>query len=350
MKNVLRIVTAFCLLATLSTSAKAQLTITALFSGTDTTGFFSGSSPVSTLSDASTAEATIQAALDAFDSEITTTTPENLTISFLSYPSGLGASTPFTAFTDISFSTYLADLAALPKSANDIAAQASLNAMPYAPDTQIKVSAADLFALGDTADANSLFAGNHGLAGTVALNFNLLSTSRANEGPDQYDLISVVSHEVDELLGIGGFGTSLGTAGATDIGVLDPFRYSAPGIRSSSTSSDITSYFSLDGGVTKIAYFNQSSGGDYGDYGDGVAPADGSSSANGGSVQDAFTSNHAENNLGPAELSALDAVGYTLTPLGAQVDGLSVPEPSSYALMFGGLVVFGTYRRFRNIA
>ncbi len=56
-------------------------------------------------------------------------------------------------------------------------------------------------------------------------------------------------------------------------------------------------------------------------------------------------------NVGPNELTALDIVGWNLTPAGlALEEGAAVPEPSTYAMLLGGLVALGIYSRRRKSA
>ena len=341
----------FSLFAACCSVANAQLTISANFTTGDTTDF-NGSTALADSSLTSTqisqAENTIDQALAQITDNVTTNAPENLTINFLSDPNtGLGASVG-TGTIGLDYSTYLADLEANPnKDANDVAALASLAANPVAPGTTIALGGANLLAIGDTANGNSLINGNGGLAGTVALNFNVLDTARSNPEPTtQYDLLSTVTHEVDEVLGIGGAGSTLaqgqsGQPAATDLGATDLFRYSAVGVRTHTIAATGPAYFSINGGVTNLVNFNQAPGGDFGDWGDGKLPPD-SQGNTPAQVQDAFggTANEASPDIGRNELTALDVVGYNLTPAGMVLDGLvPVPEPSTCAMMLLGLGV-----------
>jgi hypothetical protein len=246
----------------------------------------------------------------------------------------------------IPYSGYLSDLQAEPnKSADFTKAIASLPAGPGTGvnhnATQIKMGGALLDAIGDTTDGNSLISLNRGFAGTVALNMTQMNISRTNYNNSKYDLVSSVAHEVDEVLGIGGAGSRL-NSGGRDIGPLDLYRYSATGVRSYSTSANVSSYFSIDGGHTIQVHFNQDSSGDFGDWGDGVTPAH----AHGNTplqVQDAFHDT-TQANMGPNEAIALNVVGWQLTPAGLELEG--VPEPGTLPLLLvgGGLMVIGLHR------
>jgi hypothetical protein len=157
-----------------------------------------------------------------------------------------------------------------------------------------------------------------------------------------YDLQAVASHEIDEALGIGGAGSFIGANFGTGnplnyptgpVGSMDLFRYSGNGVRSYTTSTSATAYFSINGGATNLTNFNQAGGGsDYGDWKGGLTPQ----------VQDAFGTPGVDINLGVNELTALDVVGYNLTA--------PVPEPGSGTLLLGGLIVVGIILRYRQVS
>jgi PEP-CTERM motif len=163
----------------------------------------------------------------------------------------------------------------------------------------------------------------------------------------RYDLIGGLEHELDEVLGGGGAGSTLNSIASfcanqgsgffcNKFGSLDLYRYSAAGVPSFSTSSAASAFFSINGGKTKIVAFNQDSSGDFGDF---APPGTGT----GQLIQNAFNStgqDEAYTSLSP-EYTMMEAIGY---------DGL-VPEPSTWAMMllgFAGLGYAG-YRRRRTL-
>jgi hypothetical protein len=161
-------------------------------------------------------------------------------------------------------------------------------------------------------------------------------------GPNQYPGIDVLYHEIDEVLGIGGSGSTLNAiadgffAPGFAIGPLDPYRYDLyTGLPSFTTQPDepnlpgdppAYTYFSIDGGKTGVAYFNQFPVGDYGDYGrfacnDGLQSIQEWSGCNGEPSLPLTAA-------GPESI-ALQSIGYDLAP-----------EPATWAMLFLGL--FGT--------
>src|SRR5579871_6840929 len=129
----------------------------------------------------------------------------------------------------------------------------------------------------------------------------------AYNGSNQtYDAVRVIEHEIDEVLGGGGSGSTLGSSDSRRYyGILDLFRYSAPGVPSFTTLSSATSYFSFDGCKSSIAGFNQNSGGDYSDW-------SAASPSCPGRVQDAFSCNNAQADVTASspEFQMLEAIGY----------------------------------------
>jgi hypothetical protein len=148
----------------------------------------------------------------------------------------------------------------------------------------------------------------------------------------------VIEHEIDEVLGLGSGldninNSSDATITSTDgPAAEDLFRYSAPGVlaygsavgASCGNGSPIgTAYFSVDGGSTNLAGFNNAcNGGDWGDWDGGASR-----------VQNAFA-NGSDPSLG-VEITALEAVGFDS----------AVPEPATFALVGSVLLGAGFLRR-----
>jgi hypothetical protein len=173
----------------------------------------------------------------------------------------------------------------------------------------------------------------------VSLNTSI--TSPPNSLAGNYGLEAVATHEIDEVLGIGGTGSTLsGTGSLTGaVGDLDLYRYSMPGVRSYSNTQTTSplAYFSINGGTTVLSYFNQTEGADFGDWLSNPIPA-----GFGPQVQDAFGEPGTNPALGVNELTAFNAIGYQLTS--------ATPEPSTLALAGFGLAWGYSFIRRRRRA
>ena len=186
----------------------------------------------------------------------------------------------------------------------------------------------------------------------ATININSNQIFGFTPAPDVFDLTGGLEHEINEVLGGGGGGSTLNAIqqGACNpgsklaffcgkIGDLDPYRYSDADTPSFSTSAS-TSYFSIDGGTTNIVDFNQNSGGDYADF----APNCGSGSGSAQLIQNAF------NCVGPdeayttssPEFTMLESIGWDPTA------GDAVPEPAALGLAGIGLAVLSFARRFQK--
>lgn len=196
-------------------------------------------------------------------------------------------------------------------------------------------------------DIHGNYTGNGPVDGIILLNIDAplaFKRTHGTIGTEQYDARSVLQHEADEVLGIGGAGSALNDAYAqgvdgppsfnaggvilTYISPLDLYRYAGPGEPSFTTDPAGAAYFSLDGGQTSIARFSQDPNGDFGDW---YSPGPFEPSAPCGSlVQDAFACPGTVTAIRPngPEITALQAIGYD-----------KVPEPGTLALLSTALGV-----------
>src|SRR6185437_3237988 len=279
----------------------------------------------------------IQQAIDVYDS----TFGNNLTatIYFSEMPGGLGLSD--TAFYTNSYSTFHTDLQSVNANPSAIA---GLNANggnsatnPVTGSSTIDVKSANGRAVGISGDAaacvptfNATFQTNvcsigssGAYDGVIGLNTSFTFPPNSNDG-SHYDLLSVVEHEIDEVLGLGSSlpncdqnaKTPCTSVGAANPSPEDLFRYQANGSRTSLANTACgslgTAFFSYSG-VGDIAQFNTTcNGADFGDWLNNGTPR----------VQDAVGTPGTGPTLGPAELDALSAVGYQIV----------VPEPGTFAL------------------
>ncbi len=188
---------------------------------------------------------------------------------------------------------------------------------------------------------------------TIEFNPANIDDSTGTPPYNEYSLGSVVAHEIDEVLGIGGAGSQLNavyegyTSATGPVGPLDLFRYGSAGVRSYTTALGPDPYFSINGGNTNLIYFNQtgSNGSDFADWGNGITGAGyGNTPPN---VQDAYGSPGTAPSLGSNELTALDVVGWDLNAQGAIIE--AIPEPGSVCLLLGGLPAVGLLRRRRAV-
>jgi hypothetical protein len=306
--------------------------------GAGTTAFASSLTINPTFSSSLTSgqQSAIDAAITMIESDITSPNNINVSIYFGSMNSGLGQTNSATF--DIPYYDYYLAFSALATSPAQQTALASLGPAPTGLGSgnpvngnAIEITSAEARNLGLSGDAGYMSApgGSGSYDGVVLLNTSMAVTPNSLSD-NNYSLEAVANHEIDEVLGIGGSGSTLANGNTGPVGDLDLYRYSAPGVRSYSATSPLA-YFSINGGNTVLSYFNQTAGADYGDWLSNPIPTGYEPQ-----LQDAFGTPGANPTLGPNELAAFSAIGYQIE---------IAPEPSTFALVGLGLLGFGILRR-----
>jgi len=182
-----------------------------------------------------------------------------------------------------------------------------------------------------------------------------VSTAAAGAGQNA-QAVSVVEHELDEVLGGGGTGTTVGESQSSlaaflpfpasqqtqfIVGPTDLYRFhstssTCAGVTSTpsfSTSTSEVACYSINGGSTSLVQMNQTGGGaDYGDFA--------TTSPNIPYIQDAFypgtTNDYTSSSL---EFTMMESIGYDA----------NLPEPSSLVLIAGAIGGLGWFRRRRAL-
>lgn len=233
---------------------------------------------ITTAPNASAIEGSIQSVIDTYDSLITD--PVNVSIFF-----SVGELPPqflsdnFNTLYLVSYDSYtslLAQQEALTH--NPVLATAVANLPLGNQAASVAVSSVDLRVLGvDAPGARGADAGlgDGSFDGVISLSPDTLLQYSRPVAPDEIDARWAIAHEINEVLGVGGEGSILNIAVNTGqtappffggvIGTEDLYRYAAPGVPSLTESPDATAYFSIDGGRTEVALFNQDQTFDYAD-------------------------------------------------------------------------------------
>lgn len=279
-------------------------------------------------------QSTINGALNYYSTTFESPNAITVKVDFRAGTTGLGTTSSFVD--KVLYQDYRNALAATGTSADDATALGTLPNVagnPVNGDTEIQTQLALLRALG-------FIQGDNGGAtdATVILNVNLMTGMLDRSGPivpTSYDLLQVALHEINEVLG---FTSNLNGLMNGDpiptgaIGAADLWRYQGSGTRSFSTVEAEAAYFSINGGVTNLANFNTTQGGDFQDF-NGMPSA---------SVQDAFSTPGIRLDNALAEETFIDVIGYNrINP---------VPLPAAVWLFGSALAGVGVFGRRKNAA
>jgi hypothetical protein len=316
-------------------------------------------------------DAAINAAISGIEADITS--PNNITVNlyYTSMTTGLGESE--TGVYGLSYQQYYDGLLANATQPNQLTALASLGPAPTSPTSgnpltggvQLNVTSAEGRNLGYDTPGVVTVGSVTDYDSEISLNTTITYPPGPNNGSN-YGLEAVANHETDEALGIGGTGSDVGGTGFfANPGDLDLYRYtcsipvatlvatltcpsgdvSRTFSASTPTDETPTSYFSINGGLTVLSFFNQTSGADYGDWLSDcsnltVCQANGLPDGFNPQVQDAFGEPGTNPALGVNELTAFNAIGYDLV-------AAPTPEPSSLILFGSALLIVASAGRRR---
>ena len=217
----------------------------------------------------------------------------SIPITFKEMASGLGQSVSLVG--TYAYSSFLPALKGTATTADDATAYALLpnsSTNPVDGGSDMTLTAANFNAIGVTVGTNGQ------PYGTISVNTSQTSPGSAGT-TGSYDIISVVQHEIDEVLGMGSLLPNSGSPFPTDL-----FRYNGSGARSFALSPSALAYLSIDG-TTRIVQFNNVNNlADAGDWATN-SPAQ---------VQDAFGTPGSHPRVANSELTNLDVIGWRRVP------------------------------------
>lgn len=234
----------------------------------------------------------VTAAVDLLEARISTPVTVNLHVGYGEvggYPVGGEVGESLTYLRAYAYGTAVGALTSHATSATDASAVASLPARDPAGNT-VYLTTAQAKALGLMSGSNGGTDGDVGFSSTLPFTW----TDGSGVASGTYDFEATALHEITEVMGrqlmVGSPGYSL----------YDFLHYSSAGVHDFAAAKP--GYFSVNGGKTSLAAFNTVAGGDAGDWASSVR----------NDAFDAFSSPGVVNRLSPADLTAMDAIGWTL--------------------------------------
>ena len=264
-------------------------------------------------------EAGINSAIQAFQTNYTDSVTVN--IEFINDPTtDLGSNV--TYYGTYSYQQYITALWSRATSPNDTLALSHLQIAtndPVIGGNQILLNLTQARMMG-LAPTNAY--GSNNLDSIISLNMPVMNLTRPPRNSNYYDLVSVVEHEIDEVLG-----TPSSLPETSIISPPDLFRYNDNfdgNLKRVFTLIPVDAYFSVDG-TNLWARYNTDPRGDYGDWWSandifwappGVTP--------GPQVQDAFGDPGTIQDMATNEMAVLDVIGYTLAVYSRPAPAISI--------------------------
>jgi len=252
-------------------------------------------------------------------------------------PMGILVGASNTGIYPTDWNSYIANLKADGKTANDMNANAGLPSS--ALSTKILLRSANGRAIGLDTPSVMFADGSLGAGGPYDGIITINSTKPVQftrpVSATNFDARTFTEHEIDEVLGLG---SHLGSVAPQYLAPQDLFSWSSLNVRNTSASG--LRFFSIDHGLHNIVIFNQDPAGDFGDWdSDDFCPAVRSY------VQNAFNcaGQSPEISESSPEGVNLDVIGYDLIPANSVLGNIStrLPVGTGDNVLIAGFIITG---------